>query len=59
MGYLTIMAINREKTTQKLVSMPKEMAQAIADYRFANRLPSEAEAIRRLIAKGLKADQST
>ncbi|GBQ46530.1 hypothetical protein [Komagataeibacter europaeus] len=51
------MAINREKTTQKLVSMPKEMAQAIADYRFANRLPSEAEAIRRLIAKGLEASE--
>lgn len=49
------MPINPEKTVQKLVAMPREMAEKIADYRFENRLKSEAEAIRRLIQLGLNA----
>ncbi|WP_367159913.1 hypothetical protein ABUE34_12770 [Kozakia baliensis] len=52
------MAINKEKTTQKLVSMPKEMAQAISDYRFAHKIGSEAEAIRRLIKIALEAQET-
>lgn len=47
----------RPKTMQarKLVSLPAEIAKAIEDYRFANRIPSESETIRRLIDLGLKA----
>jgi len=49
------MPINPDKSVQKLVAMPREMADAIADFRFEHRLRSEAEAIRRLIRAGLKA----
>lgn len=42
---------------KKLVALTAEMARAIEDYRFANRVPSEAEAIRRLIERGLAAEQ--
>jgi hypothetical protein len=41
--------------TRKIVSLPAELARAIEDYRFANRLKTEAEAIRQLIDLGLKA----
>lgn len=47
------MAVNPETTTRKLVSLPRELAQAISDYRFTNRIKTEAEAIRRLIERGL------
>lgn len=47
------MAVNPETTTRKLVSLPRALAQAIADYRFTNRIKTEAEAIRRLIEMGL------
>ena len=40
---------------KKLIAITPEAAQAIEDYRFANRLKTEAEAIRRLIDAGLKA----
>ena len=40
---------------RKQVSLPPDVAQAIDDYRFANRIGSESEAIRRLIELGLKA----
>jgi hypothetical protein len=42
-------------TVKKLVAMAPEMAQAIEDFRFANRVASESEAIRRLIEAGLQA----
>lgn len=51
------MVINPETTVRKLVSLPREMVQAIEDYRFANRIKTEAEAIRRLIEAGLRAEQ--
>ncbi len=35
--------------------MPDELVQRIQDYRFENRIASEAEAIRRLIELGLDA----
>jgi hypothetical protein len=38
---------------RKMVSVPADLAQAIEDYRFANRMKTEAEAIRRLIELGL------
>lgn len=49
------MAINREKNTQKLISMPKELVQEIENYRFENRIKTESEAIRQLIKVGLDA----
>lgn len=47
------MAVNSETTTRKLISMPKELVQEIENYRFANRIKTEAEAIRQLIKIGL------
>jgi hypothetical protein len=38
-----------------MVTLPAELAQAIEEYRFANRFKTEAEAIRRLIEAGLQA----
>ncbi len=49
------MAVNPERMTRKLVSLPHELLRAIDDFRFENRIRTEAEAIRRLIALGLKA----
>lgn len=38
---------------KKLISLTEAQAQAISDYRFDARIPSENEAIRDLIEKGL------
>lgn len=40
---------------KKLVPLTREMAEQIRDYRFAERIESENEAIRRLIEAGLSA----
>jgi Arc/MetJ-type ribon-helix-helix transcriptional regulator len=40
---------------RKQVSLPSQLAQAVDEYRFENRFPSESEAIRRLIVLGLQA----
>jgi hypothetical protein len=40
---------------KKLIQLTEEQVAAIADYRFANRVPSESEAIRQLIQLGLEA----
>ncbi|WP_173402552.1 hypothetical protein [Kozakia baliensis] len=47
------MAINKEKTVQKLIAMPRELAEEVSKFRYDNRIPSEAEAIRRLLTKAL------
>jgi hypothetical protein len=39
---------------KKLIAITPEMARAIEDYRFANRLKSEAEALRQLLELGLR-----
>ncbi len=49
------MAVNPDRMTRKLVSLPRELLRAIEDFRFENRIKTEAEAIRRLIELGLKA----
>jgi hypothetical protein len=36
-----------------MVSLPLDLAKAVEDYRFANRIKTEAEAVRRLIERGL------
>lgn len=56
-GYITFMAINRETTTRKLVSLSHEKVREIEAYRFDNRIKTEAEAIRRLIDLGLEASK--
>ena len=44
---------------KKLIAITPETAQAIEDYRFENRLKTEAEAIRRLIETGLGKAEAT
>lgn len=51
------MAIDPTKMTRKLVSLPHEMVEAISEYRFANKISSESEAIRRLLQKALKSEE--
>ncbi|MDY0242131.1 MAG: hypothetical protein RBR34_08140 [Rhodospirillaceae bacterium] len=51
------MAVNPDKTVRKIFSLPKELWQQVDDYRFSNRIGTEAEAIRRLIGTGLKTDE--
>jgi hypothetical protein len=45
--------------SRKMVTLSAELAAAVEEYRFANRIKTEAEAIRRLIEQGLAAGQST
>lgn len=44
-----------DKDPRIITPMPKNLVEAIDDYRFANRVESRAEAIRRLIELGLDA----
>jgi hypothetical protein len=45
--------------SRKMVTMPAELAQAVDDFRFQNRITTEADAIRRLIEAGVKAMSSS
>jgi hypothetical protein len=45
--------------TRKMVTMPADLAQAVDDYRFKNRIKTEAEALRQLIEAGLKASPAS
>jgi hypothetical protein len=49
------MAASITYPVKKLVNLTDEQAQRIADFRFSQRVPSENEAIRRLIELGLEA----
>jgi hypothetical protein len=49
------MTINTDTTTRKVASVPLEMSQKIADFRFSHRFNTESDAIRFLLEKGLKA----
>ena len=40
--------------TRKSVSLPVSMWKDITEYRFSNRIPTEAEAVRRLIEMALE-----
>ncbi len=44
--------------TRKSVSLPAELWKKIEDFRFGNRVPTESEAIRRLIEAGLVAAEA-
>ena len=47
------MAIDPEKNTQILVTMPWELKEKIENYQFSNRIPNRTVAILDLIRKGL------
>lgn len=48
------MAVDKEKNTQVLVTIPNELLKEIEDYRFENRIDNRSETIRVLIKKGLE-----
>lgn len=43
---------------RKLVSFPEELWEKVNDFRFSKRLPSENEAVRQLVQRGLEEDVS-
>jgi hypothetical protein len=45
-----------EPVTRKTVSLPDSMWEEIANFRFEQRIGSEAEAVRRLLLAGLRAE---
>ena len=45
------------RTERKVFCLPNELWQEIARYRHGNEIASEAEAMRRLIRKGLEAER--
>ena len=49
------MPANPETIGRKPVSLPNYTVKKIVDFRFANRISTESEAIRRLIEAGLEA----
>lgn len=51
------MPVNPDTTVRKLLSMPKTLAAEVSEYRFSQRIGTEAEAIRRLIELGLQASR--
>jgi hypothetical protein len=55
--YITDMAVNPETTVRKLVSLSRDLVREVEDFRFANRINTESEAIRTLIRRGLDADK--
>jgi len=44
-------------TVKKLISLDPAMVQEVENFRFGNRIKTEAEAIRQLIEIGLKASR--
>ena len=49
------MAINTDTTVRKLIAMPKTLAEEVSVWRHEQRIWSEAEAVRKLIQRGLQA----
>ena len=54
MGYFEHMSKDTVFPVKKLVNLTDDQAKRISDFRFDNRLPSENEAIRILIERGLE-----
>jgi hypothetical protein len=46
---------SKNMEARKMVSLPPSLAEQVEDYRFENRLKTEADAIRRLLQLGLEA----
>jgi hypothetical protein len=55
MSYIRNMAPDLTYPVKKLVSLTDEQARQITNFRYDRRLPSDNEAIRRLIELGLEA----
>jgi metal-responsive CopG/Arc/MetJ family transcriptional regulator len=51
------MVVNPESLTRKIVSLHPDMIEAINEFRHANRISTESEAIRRLLAFALEASR--
>jgi Arc/MetJ-type ribon-helix-helix transcriptional regulator len=49
--------MSKPESERVLTPMPTSLVEAIDDYRYSARVPSRSEAIRRLLAAGLKAEQ--
>lgn len=47
----------KSMASRKLVSLPADLTEKVENYRFENRINTEAEAIRRLIELGLELAQ--
>lgn len=45
-----------EPVTRKSVTLPNSMWAEVAEFRFSERIGSEAEALRRLVLAGLRAE---
>ena len=48
------MSIDKDKNTQVLLTISKELLDQVEDYQFKNRIPSRSEALRELLKKGLE-----
>jgi hypothetical protein len=48
---------SKETEIRKVITLLPELWAEVADYRFGNRLPSEAEAVRQLLRAGLNAEK--
>lgn len=51
------MAVNPETTVRKLITLSRDLAKRVEDFRFSQRLKTEAEAFRQLIESGLAAEE--
>lgn len=54
--YLPFMDRTPEPVTRKSVTLPNSMWAEVAEFRFSERIGSEAEALRRLVLAGLRAE---
>lgn len=50
------MSTSDEPDPRIIVPIPKPLLKEIDDFRWQNRIPSRAEAVRQLIKRGLKAN---
>lgn len=48
------MPVNPEKTVRKFLAIPRELWAKVEDFRFAERIGTESEALRRLIEAGVE-----
>ena len=50
------MARRPEMPSRKTISIPDELWEAVREYRYSRRIPTESEAFRRLLERGLEAE---
>ena len=50
---MKLVAVDKTKNAQVLVTIPKDLLKRIEDFQFGNRIKNRNEAIRELIDKGL------